>query len=88
MKISRRQRNVVVSFVFAVIVICLWCMPALAQCPLCKLAVENSTQGKAIGRGLNTGILVLLVPPVTVFCSIFFLAIKHRRAPDELDKED
>ncbi len=32
-----------------------------------------------MGRGLNLGILVLLIPPVTIFCSIFFLALKHRK---------
>ncbi len=31
-----------------------------------------------MSKGLNLGILVLLVPPVTVFCSIFILAVKHR----------
>jgi hypothetical protein len=55
-------------------------LPALAQCPLCKLAVETSAQGKMMARGLNLGILVLLVPPVTVFCSIFAYAFKHRKA--------
>ena len=83
MKFSQRQRNVFVSLVLSVIAICLWSSPAFAQCPLCKLAVENSTQGRALGRGLNLGILVLLVPPVTVFCSIFVLAIKHRKLPTE-----
>lgn len=87
MKFSRRQRIVVVSLALAIAVICLWSIPALAQCPLCKLAIENSTQGKAMGRGLNLGILVLLVPPVTVFCSIFVLAIKHRKAPEEKTEE-
>ena len=75
-------RRGLVFLSFAVVVICLSSIPAFAQCPLCKLALENSTQGKAMGRGLNTGILVLLIPPVTVFCSIFVLAIKHRKGPE------
>lgn len=54
------------------------CLPAFAQCPLCKIAVENSSQAAKMSKGLNLGILVLLVPPVTVFCSIFILAVKHR----------
>ncbi len=53
--------------------------PASAQCPLCRLAVENSSQASLMGRGLNLGILVLLVPPVSIFCSIFFLAFKQRK---------
>jgi hypothetical protein len=55
-------------------------LPAFAQCPLCRVAIENSTQAAKMSKGLNLGILVLLVPPVTVFCSIFILAIKHRNA--------
>jgi hypothetical protein len=80
-KLSRRHGRLFVGLMMAVAVIGLMCMPALAQCPLCKLAVENSTQGKAMGRGLNMGILVLLIPPVTVFCTIFVVAMKHRKAP-------
>lgn len=87
MKFSPSQRKLFVSLVLGFVAIGLWSIPALAQCPLCKLAIENSTQGKAIGRGLNTGILVLLVPTVTVFCSIFVLAIKHRKAPERKTEE-
>ena len=83
MKTGLRHRQLIGSFVAALILVCVWSIPAIAQCPLCKLAIENSTQGQAMGRGLNTGILVLLVPPVAVFCSIFVLAIKHRRAPED-----
>jgi hypothetical protein len=80
MKFGLSHKRQFVSLLFAVVAIGLWSIPALAQCPLCRLAIENSTQGKAIGRGLNEGILILLVPPVTVFCSIFVLAFKHRKA--------
>lgn len=81
MKLSRRQGFLFVSMVVALAAICLMQMPVFAQCPLCKLAVENSTQGQSMGRGLKLGILVLLVPPVTVFCSIFIIAIKRRKDP-------
>lgn len=34
----------------------------VAQCPMCRSAVESSMKGsqKAVGMGLNTGILMLL----------------------------
>lgn len=48
---------------------------AEAQCALCKTAVS----GAKMARSLNLGILVLLVPPVTIFCSIFVVAYKQRK---------
>jgi hypothetical protein len=76
---AKKRRILVAAFVlFAALGF--RCLPALAQCPLCRLAVEDSPQGKMMAQGLNLGILVLLIPPVTVFCSIFFLAFKYRRA--------
>jgi hypothetical protein len=55
------------------------CIPALAQCAMCKANVANSTNGAAMAKTLNLGILVMLVPPVAIFCSIFVVAYKHRK---------
>jgi hypothetical protein len=56
---------------------------ALAQCPMCKLSAASS--GAEAAKSLNLGILVLLVPPVTIFCSIFVIAIKHRKSARDED---
>jgi hypothetical protein len=56
---------------------------SIAQCPMCRSAVESSIKGgsKAVGMGLNTGILMLLG---TVYGVLFTVAIlwyvKHKRA--------
>jgi hypothetical protein len=45
-----------------------------AQCPMCRSAVESSMksgQNKAVGMGLNTGILMLLA---TVYIVAFAIA--------------
>lgn len=81
-RLSAQQRHIIVAALVLVAALGFWCAPALAQCPLCRLAVEDSAQGKTMARGLNLGILVLLVPPVTVFCSIFILAFKNRKPPE------
>ncbi|MDQ3653018.1 MAG: hypothetical protein M3458_22620 [Acidobacteriota bacterium] len=53
---------------------------ALAQCALCKTALDGA--GAATARTMNLAILVLLVPPVTIFCSVFFVAFKlHKKQP-------
>lgn len=75
-----KPRRALVSVMILIVALTVMSTPALAQCPLCKLSLENSSQAATFGRGLNLGILVLLVPPVTIFCSIFFLAFKYRKA--------
>lgn len=57
----------------------------LAQCGMCKTALAGSTNALFV-RNFNIGVLVLLVPPVTIFCSIF-IALRRYRAADEQPKE-
>ena len=49
----------------------------MAQCVMCRASLGNNS---VFMRNLNIGVLVLLVPPVSIFCTIFILAIRHRRA--------
>ena len=48
-----------------------------AQCSMCRASLTNPTNGRLV-RGLNMGVLVLLIPPVTIFCSIFFVLRRYR----------
>jgi hypothetical protein len=50
---------------------------ALAQCVMCRASIG---QNSLFARNLNIGVLVLLVPPVAMFCTIFVLAYRHRRS--------
>ena len=54
---------------------------ALGQCSMCRAALAGSNNGFFI-RNFNIGVLVLLVPPVTIFCSIF-VALKRYRAANQ-----
>jgi hypothetical protein len=45
---------------------------AEAQCSMCRAALTNSTNSRLV-HGLNLGVLVLLIPPVTIFCSVFVM---------------
>jgi hypothetical protein len=54
---------------------------ALGQCSMCRAALAGSNNAFFI-RNFNIGVLVLLVPPVTIFCSIF-VALKRYKAADE-----
>ena len=60
-----------------------WPATALAQCPLCRTALMNA--GDQTARTMNLAIVVLLIPPVSIFCAIF--AVVYRRARGDEDKE-
>lgn len=48
-----------------------------AQCSMCRASLTSSSNSRLI-RGFNLGVLVLLVPPVTIFCSIFIVLRRYR----------
>jgi hypothetical protein len=48
-----------------------------AQCSMCRAALNNASNARLV-RAINLGVLVLLVPPVTIFCSIFVLLRRYR----------
>lgn len=50
---------------------------AMAQCAMCRASIGSNS---AFARNLNIGVLVLLVPPVSIFCTIFVLAFRHRKS--------
>lgn len=53
---------------------------ALAQCPLCRSALDHA--GDATARTMNLAIVVLLIPPVSIFCTIFAVAYKKIKSDD------
>jgi hypothetical protein len=58
------------------------CAPdLLAQCAMCRATAANLDQVSA--RQLNLSTLILLCPPVAIFCAIFVIAYKHRNSPDD-----
>ena len=49
---------------------------ALAQCVMCRASIGTNS---SFIRNFNIGVLVLLVPPVTIFCTIFIVAFRYRK---------
>jgi hypothetical protein len=54
---------------------------ALAQCAMCKASAASLDSISA--RQLNISTLILLCPPVAIFCAIFVVAYKSRNPPDD-----
>ena len=48
-----------------------------AQCSMCRSALTSATNSRFM-RNFNIGVLVLLAPPVAMFCSIFIVLRKYR----------
>jgi hypothetical protein len=53
-----------------------------AQCSMCRASLAGSNNAFFI-RNFNLGVLVLLVPPVAMFCSFFVVLRKHALHKDE-----
>lgn len=70
-------RRVLVLIVFAAVVVLLANTYAEAQCSMCRAALTSASNSRFI-RNFNIGVLVLLVPPVSIFCSIFIVLRKYR----------
>ncbi len=65
----------------ATFALCVFCAPALAQCAMCK-ATGSGLDAKA-ARYLNIAVVLMVSPPVTIFCGFLYLTYKHRRPPGD-----
>ena len=73
MKIQR----VLWLFMIASVAVLLMADSTFAQCVMCRASLGANS---SFIRNLNIGVLVLLVPPVSIFCTIFIIAFRHRRS--------
>jgi hypothetical protein len=65
----------------------LFASPVAAQCSMCRAALAGSNNAFFI-RNFNIGVLVLLVPPVTMFCSIFVVLKRYHRDDQRPESEE
>ena len=72
-----RSWQKVLLVVLAIAVLLVFALPADAQCSMCRAALGGSGNGKFI-RNFNIGVLVLLIPPVSIFCTIFVVLRRYR----------
>lgn len=75
-----RSTNIGHAILIAVLVaaaLFVFAVPADAQCSMCRAALNGSNNARFI-KYFNVGVLVMLIPPVTIFCSIFILLRKYK----------
>ena len=73
-------KHYLLSFVLALVALVLilhfGATTTLAQCVMCRASLGNNS---SFIRNFNIGVLVLLIPPVSMFCAIFIIAMRNRR---------
>jgi hypothetical protein len=74
-------RRVLVLLVFAAALVLLANTYAEAQCSMCRASLTSVTNSRFI-RNFNIGVLVMLIPPVSIFCSIFIVMRKFKAADE------
>lgn len=75
MRLRSLHTMLIVGLVAAALL--LLAVPADAQCSMCRAALSGSNNARFL-KYFNIGVLVMLIPPVTIFCSIFILLRRHR----------
>jgi hypothetical protein len=79
-----RVLMIVVAAILVAVVLLAITPEVMAQCAMCRASLSGSNNATFI-RNLNIGVLVLLAPPVTIFCSIFVVL---RRRKDQGNSDD
>jgi hypothetical protein len=59
----------------------------IAQCSMCRASLAGSNNPFFI-RNFNIAVLVLLTPPVAIFCSIFVVLRRHRTPENDAADPD
>lgn len=70
--------RVVVLIVVAAAVMLLTSADADAQCSMCRAALTNAANSRLV-RHLNMGVLVLITPPLAIFCTLFIVLKRGSR---------
>jgi len=80
------NRNAIVIVVTAIVAVFMLSSSAFGQCSMCRTALTGANNALFV-RNFNIAVLILLVPPVTIFCSIFVVLKRYRNSDDEPPKE-
>ena len=74
------MKNKTLVFLILVFLLLLFIDSSFAQCPMCKASAEASLkEGSSAAKGLNKGVLYMLVAPYLLVGSIGFLWWKNNK---------
>ena len=72
-------QRIALRWSLAVLVLLATGVRAFAQCALCRSSVAGANDA-SLANSINLAVLFLFIPPVTIFCAIFYCAYKYRHA--------
>ena len=82
-----RATRIILVVLVAMLAVMLVEASGLAQCAMCRASLAGSNNAYFI-KNFNIGVLVLLTPPVAIFCSIFVILKRHGgRGEEKLENE-
>lgn len=82
------KRLTLLGLALAVVMVLAAWEPALAQCAMCKQSVEASTDATSLASSFNLAVLILLVPPVSIFAGVFGAIYKYLDDQGKDDQEE
>ncbi len=87
------MKNVVLSFYKAIafIAVLSFAYPTetKAQCPMCKMSLQSNLQnGGTQGRGINGGIMYLLMTPYVLVGGIAYVWYRNKKRKEDTDLEE
>ena len=82
---ARRNLWLTLAAFCAALVVLLAIAPeaAHAQCSLCRTALAGAPNAAKLSERLNLAVIVLLIPPVAIFCGIFYAVFRQRKSHEE-----
>jgi hypothetical protein len=83
----RQTTGLATAVILAVFGLLLFTATGVGQCAMCRASLAASGNAHFI-KNFNIGVLVLLVPPVAMFCSIFIILRRHRGTAEEPNDQD
>ena len=76
---KKLSSQILITTLLVVIFVCFG-SDVVAQCPMCKLSAESNLKGGGnAGKGLNMGILYMLIIPYLLISFLVFMAWKNRK---------
>lgn len=79
-----RTVRVLLVLVLAVGLVLALEISGLAQCSMCRASLAGSNANFV--RNFNLAVLVLLTPPVAIFCALFLALKRHKSEEDRSQK--
>jgi di/tricarboxylate transporter len=73
----RGWRSLLLVILAATLLLVFTAVDVEAQCSMCRASLTNAANARLV-RGMNLGVLVLLIPPVAIFCSVFVVLKRYR----------